>query len=179
MRQFATLTVISFLCCSSLAEDAPDSKRVASLQILSSTIGDSVQELINEQTAFVPKRMVGKRTVSRRWILNRKFIEETAVTEFPGLKSESRALLSFDEHENVFRWWTFDTFGVASEFVGTWIPDERSIKWKMAKPRSDGYTHLVLERVNRDGTIEWDAKGRKRDGTLAVHQTGRSISAPD
>lgn len=175
MKHLASLIAFIALCSASTAQDLQENKPVASLEILAATIGDSLQELTNEQTALIPKRMIGKRKVTRGWTLDRKFIEETATTEFPGFKGESRAMFTFDEYENVFRWWVFDTYGVASEYVGTWIPDERSIKWEMAKERTDGYTHSVLERINADGTLEWEAKGRQRDGTLAVHQTGKSI----
>lgn len=177
MRYLATLIVVLGLCSLSFSQDKPDGKPAPSLEILAVTIGESVQELTNEQTSLVPKRMVGKRKILRRWILDRKFIEEIATTDFSGYKGESRAIYAFDEHENVFRWWVFDTFGVASEFVGTWIPNKTAIKWKLAQTRPDGYSHSVLERVNADGTLEWDAKGRQRDGTLAVHQTGKSIPA--
>ena len=175
--------ILSAACCAcfcqSLAQDAPLDAERPSLAILAPTIGVSVQQLVNEQTAFVPNRMVGKRRVTRRWILNRKFVEERATTMFAGFpQGESHAIYTNDELQAEFRWWVFDTFGVASEFIGTWDAKNRTITWKTAKKRADGYQHVTVEVVNDDGTLSWEAKGTQADGTLAVHQTGRTQSPP-
>lgn len=162
-----------------MAQEAILDANRPSLAILAPTIGVSVQQLVNEKTAFVPKRMVGERQVTRRWMLDQKFIEERATTLFEGFpKGETRAVYTFDERENRFRWWIFDTFGVASEFSGTWDAKNRTITWKISRKRSDGYTHVTKETVHRDGRLEWEAKGTQADGTLGVHQTGKTSSPP-
>ncbi len=182
-RQDSVTRLIALLaclcCCTSCAQEPAPDQQAASLEVLAPTAGVSVQKLTNEKTSLVPERMVGERKVTRRWILNRKFIEEKATTTFKGFpRGESLAIYSFDEHNGVFRWWVYDTFGVASEFVGSWNAKDRSIEWKMAEPRSDGYVHTAKEHMRADGTIEWESKGTQGDGTLAVYQKGRTTSPP-
>ena len=179
IRLTLLLATCSACCCAGRAQDATLDDRRPSLAILAPTIGVSVQQVTNQKTAFVPKRMVGERQVTRRWILNRKFIEERATTVFKGsAKGESHAIYTYDEHRSLFTWWVFDTFGVASEFTGTWDAKNRTIAWTTAQKRSDRYTHVTKEIVHDDGTLEWESKGTQADGTLAVHQTGKTKSPP-
>lgn len=162
-RLFEFLVCLACCCTIGCAQEADAPRQAASLEILAPTVGVSIQQITNEKTSLIPKRMVGKRKVTRRWILNRRFIEEKATTTFKGFpKAESVAIYSFDEHQGVFRWWVYDTFGVASEFTGTWDAKDRTIEWKMARPRSDGYTHVSRENVHPDGTLEWEAEGRQQ-----------------
>jgi len=178
MNKLVTFTLFAGIALSSAtAADTPSepAKDVPELQVLNHWVGKWDDEITVKPNAGLPNGMRAKGTVVAEWVLNGRFVQQTAIMEpsdgHPVLKATS--LMTYDPRKRVYRTWMFFSTGTVTETEGQW--DEKS-RTMMSKGRDaeSGVTTAVTATFAADGSERWSIIEKDRYGKVVGETVGKN-----
>jgi hypothetical protein len=147
----------------SAQEQAPE------LKVLDRWVGTWKTEAINKPAEWNPKETKIAGTVTGKWILGSKFVEESWSSQAGG--SEHRFLWSYDPQRKMYRNWFFGSDGTTGEGTGTWDEKTNTMTWK-TEP-GPGLTGNATCRFLDADTYEWTYIIRDGAGKAYLDMKGK------
>jgi len=119
---------------------------------------------------WTPKQTQLTGTASCTRILNGRFIE----TKLKGPEGTPYhlILMTYDAQRKSYRRWDFDSDGQASEYIGKWDADAKSMTWSQTMGGS--LTNTIADRYVDADTSEWSLVIKDRNGKVYLHVEGNS-----
>ena len=169
---------VAFACmafASATAADAPQgpSKDVPELQVLNHWVGKWDDDMTVKPNAALPKGMRAKGPVTAEWVLNGRFVQQTATLEpddgAPAMKVTT--LMTYDPRKKVYRSWMFFSTGAVSESEGRWDEESRTMTSTSRDPESGADT-TIRATFAADGTENWSIVEKDREGKVLSETIG-------
>ena len=173
---FFVSTCVAF--ASATAADAPHqgpSKDVPELQVLNHWVGKWDDDMTVKPNAGLPKGMRAKGVVTAEWVLNGRFVQQTATLE-PGDSAPAMkvtTLMTYDPQKKVYRSWMFFSTGAVSESEGRWDEKSRTMT-STSRDAESGGTATIKATFAEDGTESWSILEKDRDGKVVSETTGKN-----
>src|SRR2546427_8518000 len=89
----------------------------AESKVLNQWVGTWKTEFVNKPAEWNPKETKMTGTITCKWVLGGKFVEEVGASLGKGI--EHRVLWGYDPQKKAYRYWFFDSNGTTGEGVGT------------------------------------------------------------
>lgn len=117
---------------------------------------------------WTPKQTQLTGAVSCTRILGGRFVE----TKFTTSESSVLILKTYDAQRGAYRRWDFNSNGQASESIGKWDEDAKTMTWSGTV--DGGLTSTVTDRYVDADTLEWSLVIKDRGGKVYIHVDGKS-----
>ena len=120
---------------------------------------------------WVPDGLELKGVETIDWALGKKFIQ--GKKQEPG-NVESMFLETYDDKDQVFRSWYFDSNGAfpRGETIGRWDAPTKTMTYKGIDPT--GAAILIVIRFAEPDLIDWNGTWRDKDGKILMEIQGKS-----
>jgi hypothetical protein len=178
MSRFMALVLFAGIAVgSATAADTPSepAKDVPELQVLNHWVGKWDDEMTIKPNAGFPNGMRAKGTVTAEWVLDGRFVQQTAAAEsgdgFPGMKVTS--LMTYDPRKKVYRTWTFFSTGATTESEGRWDEKSRTMT-STSRNAENGGTAIITATFAADGSERWSIVEKDRGGNVVAETTGKN-----
>jgi hypothetical protein len=119
---------------------------------------------------WTPKQTPMNETGSCTRILDGRFIEQKL--KQPDGAPYHLILKTYDSQRKAYRRWDFNANGQASESIGKWDADAKTMIW--SHTTGDGLTNTVTDRYVDADTQEWSLVIKDRSGKVYLHLEGKS-----
>jgi hypothetical protein len=154
----------AILAAWSISEDAPD--RPAELDVLEPLIGTWDAVSIAKPAVWTPQEQRITSTVTREWILNRRFVFDHSVHSSG---EESHALISFDPQGKEYRGWWFNSEGHRNTNRGQWDAATKTFSYQ-TEPDDGKITRSFVRLITPD-QHEWQIKVTDAAGKVYFDST--------
>lgn len=154
----------------SVAQDDKDHEgqpKPPELNVLEKLIGTWDSETIAKPAVWTPQEVRTKGTLTREWVLNRRFVQEKGGNS----DNPSICMFTYDSNKKAYRFWLFTATGNSLELTGQWNGATKTMTWK--GDVGNGITTGGPMRFVDDDTIEWTAIARDREGKVYHHMEGK------
>jgi hypothetical protein len=152
------------------AQDDKDEKqppRPPELKVLEKLVGTWDWETIAKPAVWTPEEVRAKGTLTRDWVLNRRFLQEKG----GNADNPSVCMFTYDTNKKAYRFWMFNAAGNSLELTGQWNETTRTMTWK--GDVGNGITTSGPMRFVDDDTTEWTAIARDSEGKVYHHMEGK------
>jgi hypothetical protein len=125
----------------------------------------------NKKSEWIKKEERGTAVSSNVMILDGRCMEIKA----KGDKGfQSQAITTYDLNKKAFRQWHFDSYGGATDVLGQWDEEKKTMTWKGGYDPSLGFTINMTHKLIDNDHHEWTMRVTDRDGKILLDQHGKA-----
>ena len=152
------------------AQEATTTEQSTELKVFDHYPGNWRQTATLFKAEWTPKQTQLTFTASRTRILDGRFME----TKLSGPEGTPNHLIlkTYDAQRKSYRRWDFNSNGQASESIGKWDADAKSMTW--SHTMDDGLTNTTTDRHVDADTMEWSMVIKDRNGKVYLHMEGKA-----
>ena len=149
-----------------------DTRMSDGLRVLNQRVGTWKTETVTKPGVWVPEggKSTGVETIE--WSLGNKFLKGESKGEGPQGKGTNLHLMTYDEHEGVYRFWYFDSSGAfpRGETTGKYDENSKTITFK-SNLANDISVDITMLFVNND-KVTWHGEWKNGDGQIMLEIDG-------
>jgi hypothetical protein len=123
----------------------------AEQKVIGQWVGTWKTEVVNKRAEWNPNEVTATGTITCKWILGGKFVEESGSSLGPGV--EHRLVLGYDPQRKAYRDWFFNSQGDTIEGEGTWDAKTSTMTWK--SEAGPGLTGTATHHFFNADSYEW------------------------
>lgn len=178
MKRYAPIFALACLArAAAWAADAPQGPApgVPELQVLNHWMGTWDDEMTTKPNAGLPQGMHGKGPVVAEWVLDGRFLQQSATLKPDGDAPATKVttMMTYDPERKVYRSWMFFSSGVVRECVGRWDEKTRTMT-SLSRDGERGATMTITATFGDDGAETWTIVEKDRDAKILAEISGKS-----